>query len=201
MLGRAARRIVLGSWSILALVLGWLVAISGTDLGSTILFATALLVVAVAVLCAGRAIDAASLRDRLVWVGRALGLLGAAVAISFPAVLYQEIAMLIGQSRALTYDIEAALWYEFRTMPLLVVPALVALRWARVGGLLFLLDGIFNVFVASFQPFGVVYPEAASSAWIGIPPVFITAALLLLGSTRGSNERRPGPSALTVTSR
>jgi hypothetical protein len=174
---------------------GRLVAFSGTDAGSTLLFSAALLVVAIAVFCMRRAIDARGLRGRSLWVGRALGLLGAAVAISFPGVLYQEIAMLIGQGRALTYDIEAALWYEFRMMPLVVVPALVAFRWTRLGAVLFLLDGAFGVYVALVQPFGVVYPEAAGG-WTGLPaldailqPAFIPAVLLLVGSTRISPLR------------
>ncbi len=203
--GKAARWIVRGAWSILALIFVWLVAFSGTDVGSTILGATALLLGALAVLGVGRAIDTPRARGRALWAGRALGLLGAVVAISFPAVLYQEIAMLVGQGRPLTYDIERALWFEFAMMPLVVVPALVALRWSRVGGVLFLLEGVFRIVVSVTQPFGVLYPEATGSGFIGIPvldlllqPGFITAALLLFGSSRGTTQPRREARPLTI---
>jgi hypothetical protein len=132
-----------------------------------------------------------------------LALLAAAVAVSFPAVLYGEITMLVDQGRALTYDIQGALWYEFRAMALVLVPALVALRWARTGGVLFVLNGIFNIIVSLFQPFGVIYPEADTGGLLGlgalgliIQPAFLIAALLLFGSARPTG--RTQGSALAI---
>lgn len=200
--------IVRGGWVLTAGVTVWLMLFSGTDPASTILFAAALLAIAVALLCVGRAVEAHGVRERLMWIGRTLALLSAAVAIGFPAVLYQEIAMLISQGCALPYDIEAALWYEAATMPLVVVPALIALRSARLGGVLFLLDGVFYILMSVYQPFGKFYPEATSSGWIGIPlldqilqPAFVTAALLLIGSTRAADEQPPGSSMGVIAPR
>ena len=163
--------------------------LSATDVGSALLFATALYIAAVAVRCVGCAIDAPSLGQRLLWTGRALGLVGAAIAVSFPATLYQEIAVLVAQGRPLTYDIERAIWYEVGMMPLTIVPALVAFRWARAGGLLFVLGGTITVAVAWLQPFGEIYPEARGTGITGIrvldllcQPAFVTAGLLLVGA-------------------
>lgn len=194
--GRVARWIVRGAWSILAIFFVWLVAFSGIDVGSRALFGAALLLAAFAILCLARAFDTPRARGRARWAGRALGLLGAVAAISFPAVLYQEIAMLVAQGRALTYDIPRALWYEFAAMPLVVIPALIALRWTRTGGVLFLLQAVVNIVVSLTRPFGVLYPEATASGFIGIPvldlllqPGFITAGLLLIGGSRGTRTR------------
>ncbi len=185
------RWLVLGAWALLALLLLWLVVLSGTDIGSTILFVTAIALGGAAILCAGRAIDASNVSERIVWAGRALGLVGAVVAVSFPATLYQEMSMLVGQGKPLTYNIERALWYEVGKMPFVLVPALVAMRWTRMGAALFVLSGIVNVLVGVFQPFGVLYPEATRSGLIGLPvvdlllqPAFVTAALLWIGSRR-----------------
>jgi len=198
------RWLVRAGWALGAIVLGWLVMFSGTDPASTILFGLAIAAVALALRCAGRAFDAPG-RAKLTWIGRALALVGAAVAISFPAVLYQEIAMIAAQGRALSYDIPRALWFEAATMPLVVIPALVALRWSRAGAMLFLLDGLFNVAMSVYQPFGVLYPEAAGSGPIGVPildlivqPQLVVAALLLLGRGGGTSEMRPAPGIVAV---
>lgn len=152
-LSRTARRLVYAAWGLLAVgVIGVVLTSSdGSSPGPTILFVTAGLVAALGAVCAGRAIDAGTVRSRLLWVGRALALVGAAVTIVFPAVLYQEIAMLASQGRQPTYDIEAAMWHEFQLMPLVVVPAFVALRWARLGAALFVLDGMSRRSTYSFS--------------------------------------------------
>lgn len=189
-LSRAARRFVYAAWALLALgLIGILVTSSdGISPGPTILFAAAALATALGALCGARAMDAQNLRSRLLWVGRALALLGAAVAIVFPAMLYGEIAMLAGQGRRPTYDIEAAMWHEFQLMPLVVVPAFVALRWARMGAALFVLSGVFNAIEMLYHPFGNFYPEAGGAGPFGVlvldllaQPAFITAALLIIG--------------------
>lgn len=176
-LSRTARRLVYAAWGLLAVgVIGVVLTSSdGSSPGPTILFVTAGLVAALGAVCAGRAIDAGTVRSRLLWVGRALALVGAAVTIVFPAVLYQEIAMLASQGRQPTYDIEAAMWHEFQLMPLVVVPAFVALRWARLGAALFVLDGVFQAIDLLIQP------------------AFITAALLLFGSSATTNIGRATP--------
>jgi hypothetical protein len=194
MFGTGARRVVFGSWSIVAFAGVWLV-MTATDVGSVLLFGAGLFLVSLAAYCLGRAIDATGRGPRLVWSGRMLALLAAAVAVSFPAVLYGEITMLVGQGRAPTYDIEGALWYEFHAMPLVLVPGLVALRWTRSGAVLFVLDGIVNIALSVLQPFGVIYPEADSGGFLGLgalglimQPAFLIAALLLIGSARAGGR-------------
>ena len=51
-----------------------------------------------------------------------------------------------------SYDIAAAIWHELRVLPLGLLPALLALRWGRVAGLLLLLltaygvaDGLYHL--------------------------------------------------------
>jgi hypothetical protein len=172
--------------------IGWLV-LAGFGLGyyegdfaSAILAALGLLIGAVAAYCLGRAVDARGERIGLLWAGRALALFGAAFAIIFPAILYGEIVQLIHRGKPLTYDIEAAIWYQFRMMPLTVVPALVALRWGRIGGLLFLLLGAFSIADGIYHFGGVnYYPEGATGLMelvVVNMPAFLTAALLFVGS-------------------
>ena len=132
-------------------IIGWLVLAAfgfgyfEGDLASAILGGLGLLVGAGAAYCLGRAIDARGERIGLLWAGRALALFGAAFVILFPAILYGEIVQLVQLGKPQTYDIEAAIWHEFRVMPLTIVPALVGLRWARIGGLLFLFLAAYSV--------------------------------------------------------
>jgi hypothetical protein len=169
-----------------AVVLAWLVLFSGLDPGSRILFALAIPAVAVALLCVGYAVEVRELRGRLLWLGRGLALLGAAFAISFPGQLFQEVLTLQyrGQTPADWYP--RAIWYSAATMPLVLVPALLALRWARLGGTLFVLGGLFNVLESVYHPFGVIFPEMTTDpialTVFALLPGFITAVLLLVGS-------------------
>jgi hypothetical protein len=182
-LSRAALVVAIIGWLILA---AFAFGYFGGDLASAILGGLGLLVGAGAAYCVGRAVDARGERIGLLWAGRALALFGAAFVIIFPAILYGEIVQLIQRGKPLTYDIEAAIWHEFRVMPLTIVPALVALRWARVGGLLFLLLAAYSIADGLYHFGGVnYYPEGAA----GLPellivnvPAFLTATLLFLGS-------------------
>jgi hypothetical protein len=182
-LSRAALVVAIIGWLILAAVgFGYY----GGDPASAILGGLGLLVGAGAAYCLGRAIDARGERIGLLWAGRALALFGAAFAILFPAILYGEIVQLVQRGKAPTYDIEAAIWHEFRMLPLTIVPALVALRWARVGGLLFLLLAAYHVADGLYHFGGVnYYPEGITSLpelLIVNVPAFLTAALLFVGS-------------------
>lgn len=200
-LGRAAKTMVLVGWGLLVFALVAL-GFAGIDPASTILFTLAMVFVGSALYCIGRAIDVHGLRTKALWIGRALGLVGAAVAASFPAVLYQEVGLVI--ARGDLHDLEwlpTAIWYEFLVMPLVLVPAFVALRWSRAAAVLFLLDGAYNIFLALFQPFGELYPDATASGFIGIPlldlilqPGFIAAFLLLFGAGASAPRTRSGTS-------
>jgi hypothetical protein len=126
--------------------------------------------------------------------GPGLALLGAAFAISFPGQLFQEILMLQSRGQTPADWYPRAIWYAAATMPLVLVPALVALRWPRVGGMLFVLGGVFNVLESVYHPFGVIFPEMTTdpialtvSAFL---PGFITAALLLVGRINTAGGHR-----------
>lgn len=179
-------------------VVGWLVLAAfgfgyyGGDIASAILGGLGLLIGVAAAYCLGRAIDERGQRVGLLWAGRAFALFGAAFAILFPAVLYGEIVQLVQRRKALTYDIEAAIWQQFRVLPLTVVPALLALRWGRIGGLLFLLLAVYNVADGLYHFGGVNYfPDGVSSLpelLLVNAPVVLTAALLYLGSAGWRDE-------------
>jgi hypothetical protein len=162
------------------------------DLASAILGVLGLIVGAGAAYCLGRAVDARGQRIGLLWTGRALALLGAAFAIIFPSILYGEIVQLTQRGQPLSYDIQAAIWHEFRIMPLTVVPALVALRWARIGALLFALLAVYSIADGLYHFGGVdYYPEGATGLMDNVivnVPAFLTAALLFFGSTRWRGE-------------
>ena len=164
----------------------------GRDLASAILDALALLIAAAGAYCLGRAADARRDRVGFLWAGRALGLFGAAATVAFPAILYGEIVMLAQRGQAPTYDIEAAIWHEFPLMPIVIVPALVALRWGRIGGLLFVLAAAYNIADGMFHFGGVNYfPEARTDLGAFVAsngPAVLTAALLLVGSVGWRGE-------------
>ena len=188
-LSKAALIVAIVAWLILA---AFAFGYYEGDVASAILGALGLLVGAGAAYCLGRAVDARGQHIGLLWAGRALALFGAAFAIIFPAILYGEIVQLVQRGKPLTYDIEAAIWHEFRVLPLTVVPALVTLRWARVGGLLFLLMAAYSV-ADSLYHFGGVnyYPEGATGLMdnvIANVPAFLTATLLFVGSDRWRGE-------------
>lgn len=183
-------------------VIGWLVIAGFSfgyyegDLASAILGLLSLAVGALGAYCLGRAVDARGERVGFLWAGRALALAGVAVAIAFPAILYGEIVQLIHRAKPQTYDMEAAIWYQFRVMPLTVVPALVALRWGRIAAVLFILVAVYSVADGLVHFGGVNYfPEGASGLGellLTNAPAFLTAALLLAGSEswRGDKSAR-----------
>jgi hypothetical protein len=193
--------LVRGGWALCAVVLAWVVLFSEIDPGSRILFALAIPAVAAALLCAGYAVDVGELRGRLVWLGRGLALLGAAFAISFPGQLFQEVLMLQSRGQTPADWYPRAIWYSAATMPLVLIPALVALGWPRLGGTLFVLGGIFNVLDSVYHPFGVIFPETTTDpialTVFALLPGFTTAALLLVGSINTAGGRRASGSTFS----
>lgn len=201
-LGGIARPIVVAGWGLLGFAFVGLAGFAGVDTASTILFSLAIAFLGCAVYCAGRAIDAQGLRAKALWVGRMLGLIGAAIAVSFPAILYQEIAVVIasGDLGDLAW-LPTAIWYQLLVMPLVVVPAFLSLRWSRAAAVLFVLDGLLNIVLAVVKPFGDIFPDATASGFIPIPildvllqPGFVAAFFLLVGS--GAAKPRSGASTL-----
>ena len=188
-----------GGWALCAIAVAWLVLFSGIDPGSTILFALAIPGIAVALICVGYAVEVRELRGRLVWLGRALAFFGAAFTVSFPAQLYQEILTLESRGQAPAGWYPRAIWYSAATIPLVLVPALVSLRWPRLAGTLFVVAGIFNAAESVYHPFGVTFPEMTTDSLtltLASLPVFVTAALLIAGGT----ARAGGQRARTITS-
>ncbi len=128
--------------------------------------------------------------------------------MSFPASLFSEVVFTLGRGHTPGAWYPNAIYYSAATMPLVAVPAVVALRWSRLGGALFILAGLFDIYQRLYQPFGVIFPEATQSGFIGVPvldmliqPGFIVAALLFIGSMRGPVERQPRTSPLMVAPR
>lgn len=191
-LNLAGRIVAVVFWVVLVLWnAGWWLGYS-RDLGSGILVLLALLIGAVAAYCLGRAVDARRHRVGLLWAGRGLALAGAAFALAFPTVLYGEIVMLSQQGKSAGYDIEAALWHTIRVIPLGVLPGLVALRWARIGGLLLLVLTAYGIADGVYHFGGVNYfPEASTdliTKVISNAPAVVTAVLLFVGSERWRGE-------------
>lgn len=164
----------------------------GRDAGSGILVLLALLIGAAAAYSLGRAVDARRQRAGLLWAGRALALAGAAFAVAFPSVLYGEMVMLAQQGKPAGYDMEAALWHTVSVLPLGIVPALVALRWGRIGGLLLLLLTAYGIADSVYHFDGVNYfPQARTDLMTRIivnAPAVATAVLLFVGSHRWGAE-------------
>ncbi len=154
------------------------------DPATVILTAVALVFVATAVWCARRLLDAAGVRARLAWAGRTLALLGGAFAIWMPAELYGELVMVAPVGSDDVLWLPRAIWFQLAWMPVTVVPALVALRATRAGGLLFLVSAGLGLLEELLQPFGVVFPDAShdvSAYLFTYGPGLLTASLLLLG--------------------
>ena len=112
------------------------------DVAASILFAAAFAVGLSSVACMTRAIKATGTPARLVWIGRALALLGAAVAIAFPGVLYRELVDVALPQGADVAWMPTGIAQTALLMPLTVIPALVSLRRARLSGYLFILSAV-----------------------------------------------------------
>lgn len=180
-----------GLWVLIAIGLLWVIVFSGADQASTILYSVALILVAPTFLCFSYAIEARRIRPRLMWIGRALALLGAATAIAFPGILYAELVTIVeratGDPEVLARGIaQNAIW-----MPFTVIPALLALRWTRVGGYLFLLNAGVAAILAVDDPFNA-FPDRdiAGGLVFDVAPRAVTAVLLIVGGLRPARERR-----------
>jgi hypothetical protein len=171
------------------------------DPASFVLFALALAFGLGALWCARSSLRTRGTRARAAWAGRALGLVGAGVAVSMPAVLYGELVMVATRGSDDVLWLPRAIWYQVALIPVTVVPALVALRWTRTGGALFALGAAFAAIEALAHPFGVFFPDSAPfdigvAANVLVPPL-LTAALLLAGrpapwgETLSRRDRRP----------
>src|SRR5512140_3639368 len=117
-LGKVAKPIVLVGWGLLVFAVVVL-EFACIDPASTLLFILAITFAGAALFCVGRAIDVGGARAKALWMGRALGLLGAAVAVSLPGILYQEVGLDISADdlNDLAW-LPTAIWYEFLVMPL-----------------------------------------------------------------------------------
>ena len=166
------------------------------DPASLILSALALGAAGVALWCARRAFGARVVRAKLAWAGRALAFAGAGFALWFPAELYGELGLVLRNGGGDAGWLPRAIWYSLATLPLTVVPALVALRSVRWGALLFAAAMSFQIVEALVRPFGVIFPEAShdlGAYLFSFGPQLVTIALLTLG--------RDGPAFGAVRSR
>lgn len=132
--------------------------------------------------------------------------MGAAIAISFPVTLFNEVVFSIGRGGRPGGWFPNAVDREAATIPLVALPAVIALRWPRLGAALWVVSGLYGAYEKVYQPFGVIFPEATRSGFIGIPildalmqPAFIVAVPLLVGGARGA--RQASPSSLIAAPR
>jgi len=192
------RRLLAGIGVATVAAVVWL-ALSDLDRASALLFSAATVVAAGAVLCLGRAVQATPGAGRWAWAGRALGLGGAAIAIAFPALLYAELTH--------ATDLDDVVWMPRAfaltavLVPVTVVPALVALRWTRAGGLLFLGNALVAAANTVYDPFGAFpYRDPVGGLVFDAMPRAFTAAVLLIAATRtsdgGSAEASPPRSTI-----
>lgn len=186
-LRRAGTIAAIAAFLVLALWNGVWLLISGRDLASTVLVGLASVIGAASAYCVGRTVDERGQRVGFLWAGRALATAGAAIAVAFPATLYGEIVMLAQQGKAPTYDIEAAIWHEFRVLPLALLPALVSLRWGRIAGVTMLVLTAYGIANGIFHFGGVNYYPEAQPMDIGIllesqGPAVLTSIFLIFGS-------------------
>lgn len=179
--------------------------LSHINVGTLILYVIALPAVAMTLFCLNRAFEERQWRGKATWIGRALGMGGAALAVSGPAGLFNEVVFLIGRGGTPGAWFPRAIDYQGAMIPFTVIPALAALRWPRLGAGLFVIAGLFDIYQRVYQPFGVIFPEATQSGPIGIPvldaiiqPAFIVAAFLLLGSVRFADEGHRRPATTTA---
>lgn len=154
------------------------------DPASAILSAVAVLFGLGALWCVRRLVMTSGAMGRLAWAGRAFALLGAAFAIWFPAELYGELTVVVRTGSDDVVWLPRAIWISAATSPLLVLPALIALRAPRVGGLLFVLTLVLHALEELTRPFGVLFPDASHdviAAVFSYGPLVLTSFLLLLG--------------------
>ncbi|MDE3113745.1 MAG: hypothetical protein KGN00_09910 [Chloroflexota bacterium] len=188
--------IVRALWAFVALGLVWVIVLSGTDTASTILFSAALVVVAPAFLCFTRAISSRRVRARIAWTGRALALVGTAVAIAFPGILYGEVLMLLGRGQDPSALVPGIVQSAV-LIPATAIPALLSLRWTRLGGYLFLLNAALAAILQVDDPFGAFPDRGVLGGLVfDVAPRALTAVLLTVGGMRPSREgpaHRPTP--------
>jgi hypothetical protein len=184
--------VVRGSWLLTAAAVVALF-LSGADPASTILIGTALALAVPAAACVGGAMDARGTSERLVWVGRVLALFGAGVAIAFPAMLYGElVALAADPTHGGEEQLPRGIAYTAALMPLTIVPAVLALRWTRLGGLLLLLNAFVAVLGNVYDPFHA-FPDRDVMGGLVFDalPRLLTAAFLIAGGAGPAGQGPP----------
>lgn len=160
--------------------------------GEVLLVAAAASIGIAAAFAFARAADTHSGAALAVWLARGFGLVGAAIAVWFPAILFGE--MRDYQTGAYTPievvrgEIDAAAFGLVYGL----IPIVVALRLPVAGGVLFLLNAAVGFVLGAFDPFGS-FPERAVGPSIvanTVPPLAIGLALIAggLAMRRGPKE-------------
>ena len=161
--------------------------------GEVLLVASAATIGLAAALSFARALDATGGGSRAVWISRGVGLLGAAIAVWFPAILFGELR----DSRTGTYTpievVRGEITASAFDLVYGLIPIVVALRFPVAGGVLFLLNAVVGFVLGAFDPFGS-FPERAVGPSVlvnTIPPLIVGLALIFGGLAMRDAPKEP----------
>lgn len=138
----------------------------------------------VAAFAFARAVEARTVASTTVWVARGLGLVGAAIAVWFPAILFGELRYIAPGNDAAVAMVLGEIRFTVLTLPFTLIPIVVALRMPVAGGVLFLVMSALNVVQGVFDPTGS-FPERSTGPMMIIfgigPGVLVGIALIVAG--------------------
>lgn len=172
--------------------LGTVVFTGGITFPEVLLIAAAGAIGLIAALAFARSVEARAAGTRTVWIARGFGLVGAAIAVLFPAILFGEMRyaspgvitpneMVLGEIR-----------FSVLTLPFKLVPIVVAMRMPVAGGLLFLILTAFEVVQGVYDPTGS-FPERStdlSALLMGSLPSLLVGVALIVGGVLMRREPR-----------
>lgn len=165
---------------------------TGITFPEVLLIAAAGAIGLIAALAFARSVEARAAGTRTVWIARGFGLVGAAIAVLFPAILFGEMRyaspgvitpneMVLGEIR-----------FSVLTLPFTLVPIVVAMRMPVAGGLLFLILTAFEVVQGVYDPTGS-FPERStdlSALLMGALPSLLVGVALIVGGVLMRREPR-----------
>lgn len=163
--------------------LAMIVFTSGITIGEVLFIAAAAAIGVAAALAFARAVETSSAATRTVWIARAFGLVGAAISVWFPAILFGELRYATPGTLTPNDVVLGEIRFSLLTLPLALIPIGIALRMPVAGGVLFLLQAAYNLVQTVFDPSGS-FPERtvnAMSIAFSVGPALLIGLALLIG--------------------